>query len=164
MTHADLPGVLRQENEIVFDHFDEDSAITVLNEARALAAGAPAGVGIMVRFWDRILAFGGTTGFTDGNFLWCMRKTNTVRLVHKASYRVLLEQDGRTLFEPRWGVSGEDYVISGGAFPIRIKGVGVIGAAAMSGLHERMDHELITAALAKTLGRDPAELALPPMA
>ncbi len=160
MTHPDLPGVLKQEEALVFDAFDENSAMVLLDHARKLAADAPAGVGIMVRFWDRILAFGGTRGFTDGNFLWCMRKTNTVRLVHKSSYRVLLEQEGRTVFEPRWGVSAEDYVISGGAFPIRIRGAGVVGAAAMSGLHERMDHEFIVAALAKTLGLEPAELAL----
>lgn len=161
MTNDDLPGVLRQEEALVFDAFDEDTALELLNHARDLARQAPAGVGIMVRFWDRILAFGGTSGFTHSNFLWCQRKTNTVRLVHKSSYRVLLEQDGRTVFEDRWGVSAEEYVIAGGAFPIRVRCAGVVGAAAVSGLHERVDHELIVAAMARTLGRDPAEYALP---
>jgi uncharacterized protein (UPF0303 family) len=153
---------MRQEDELVFDVFDEDMAIRLLGHARDLAKDAPKGVGIMVRFWDRILAFGGTRGFTHGNFLWCERKTNTVRLVHKSSYRVLLEEDGRKVFEDRWGVSAEDYAISGGAFPIRVRGAGVVGAAAMSGLHERMDHELIVAAIVRTLGRKPEDYALAP--
>ena len=162
MTHPDLQGILKQEGALVFDAFDEDMAQELLGYAREGARDAPAGVGIMVRFWDRILAFGGTKGFTDANFLWCMRKSNTVRLLHRSSYRALLEQDGKSLFNERWGVSAADYVLSGGAFPLTVRGVGVVGAAAMSGLHERVDHELIVAAIARTLGRDPADTALPP--
>ena len=160
MTHADLPSVLKQEQGLVFDSFDENSAFTLLGHARDLALAEGAGVGVLVKFWDRPLAFGATPGYAHGNYLWAHRKANTVRLVLKSSYRVRLEQD-RLLFEDRWGVSPEEYAISGGAFPITIKGAGMVGAAVMSGLHERDDHRLITAAIAMTLGVDPADYALP---
>ncbi len=163
MSHADLPGVVKQEETLIFDHFDEDTAIAVLEHARALAKAIDAGVGVLVKFWDRPLAFGATRGYTHGNYLWAHRKANTVRLMLRSSYRVLIEQDEpKSLFEPRWGLPAEDYAISGGAFPITLKGVGVVGAAVMSGLHERDDHELIVAALAQTLGIDPTSIALPP--
>ncbi|MBU1176529.1 MAG: heme-binding protein [Alphaproteobacteria bacterium] len=160
MTHADLPGVLRQEQTLIFSNFDENTAFTLLGHARDLALAEGVGVGVLVKFWDRPLAFGSTPGYTHGNYLWAHRKANTVRLVLKSSYRVRIEQD-RQLFEDRWGVSAEEYAISGGAFPITVRGAGIVGAAVVSGLDERDDHRLITAAIARTLGLDPAEYALP---
>lgn len=160
MSHADLPAVLAQEKGLVFDSFDENTAFTLLGHARELALGEGAGVGVLVKFWDRPLAFGATPGYAHGNYLWAHRKANTVRLVLKSSYRVRLETD-LLLFEDRWGVSPEEYAISGGAFPITVKGAGIVGAAVISGLHERDDHRLITMAISKTLGIDPAEFALP---
>lgn len=160
MTHADLPSVLKQEQTLVFDHFDENTAFDVLNRAREIALAEGAGVGILVKLWDRPMAFGATPGYAHSNYLWAHRKANTVRLVLKSSYRVRIEQD-RLLFEDRWGVSPEEYAISGGAFPISVRGAGMIGAAVVSGLHERDDHRIITAAIAGTIGLDPAEHALP---
>ena len=160
MKHADMPAVLAQEKGLVFDSFDENTAFAVLGHARALAIAEGAGVGVLVKFWDRPLAFGATPGYTHGNYLWAHRKANTVRLVLKSSYRLRIET-GLELFEDRWGLSPEDYAISGGAFPITVKGVGIVGAAVVSGLHERDDHRLVTAAICLTLGVDVKEFALP---
>ena len=163
MTHPDLDGVLRQEEALMFDGFDENTAFELAGNARKAALAANAGVGILVKFWDRPLAFVSTPGYAHSNYLWCHRKANTVRLMLRSSYRVLLEQDTpRHLFDERWGVSAEEYAISGGAFPIIVRGAGIVGAAVVSGLHERDDHDMIVAAISETLGRDPAVLALPP--
>ena len=165
MREAELEGVLKQEQAVIFDAFDEDTAQVVLAHGREIAKTAHQGVGILVKFWDRPLAFGATKGYTHGNYLWAHRKANTVRLTLKPSYRVVLEQNPpRTLFDERWGVSAEEYAISGGAFPINVRGAGIVGAAVLSGLHERDDHDIIVEALCRTLGIDYQPLALPPRA
>ena len=55
----------------------------------------------------------------------------------------------------------EDYALAGGAFPITLKGFGIVGAVATSGLSERMDHTLSAAAVASVLGIDATTYALP---
>ena len=80
----------------------------------------------------------------------------------KSSYRVVLERgDKPRLLEPQWGMEPTQYAIAGGAFPIRVTGVGIIGAVAVSGLHERDDHEFARSAIARALGLESSAYALP---
>ena len=72
-------------------------------------------------------------------------------MFHKSTYRPVLEQarEDKT-FPPGHGLSPEDYVLAGGGFPVKVKGVGAIGVIAVSGLPQRQDHEVIVAALCNT--------------
>ncbi len=49
------------------------------------------------------------------------------------------------------GFSASDVVFCGGCFPLRIKGLGVVGAITVSGLSDVQDHQLAADALAKYL-------------
>jgi len=42
--------------------------------------------------------------------------------------------------------------VHGGAFPANVKGAGVVGVIAVSGLPSKDDHELVVAALSAHLG------------
>ena len=53
-------------------------------------------------------------------------------------------------------------MLAGGGFPVTVKGAGVIGVIAVSGLPERQDHGVVVAALCDHLGIDRKALALPP--
>jgi uncharacterized protein (UPF0303 family) len=80
---------------------------------------------------------------------WARRKRNVVELLHQPSYAVGLESrhTGRsTLAE--MGLDARDYADHGGAVPIIVAGVGVVGVATVSGLPQRDDHEMVVAALA----------------
>ncbi len=53
-------------------------------------------------------------------------------------------------------------MLAGGGFPVTVKGAGIIGVIAVSGLPERQDHGVIVDALCDHLGMDRKALALPP--
>lgn len=153
---SDLQTVVAQEETLVFDRFDEEMAYKLGSLARAAAKGIVVGVYL----WDRTLFFGATAGASDGNRRWIERKVGLVRLLLKSSYRVVLERGDRPRSLDNWGVDAKDYAIAGGAFPIRVRGAGIIGAAAVSGLDERADHEIVRAAVAQCLGHGADYLAL----
>ena len=50
------------------------------------------------------------------------------------------------------GLDPLDYADHGGSFPIRVEGVGVIGAITVSGLASEEDHAMIVAAITEHLG------------
>ncbi|HZY67200.1 MAG TPA: heme-degrading domain-containing protein [Devosia sp.] len=158
----DLPIIIEQESKLVFDRFDEDTAFTIGSTIRD--AGKAAGKGLVagVFLWDRTLFYGATAGSTSSNRSWAERKVQLVRLMFKSSYRVVVERgDKPRLLEPGWGLEPSQYAIAGGAFPIRVDGVGVIGAVAVSGLPERDDHEYARSAIAQALGHPADAFALP---
>ena len=160
---TDLKLVAEQEAKLVFDRFDEDVAFAlgsgIRDAAKTLGKG---GIATGVYLWDRTLFYGATAGASEGNRGWVERKAKLVRLTMKSSYRIVLERgDKPRLLEPSWAIEPTEYAIAGGAFPIVVKGIGVVGAAAASGLAERDDHEIVRAAIAGLLGKDAGYLALP---
>jgi uncharacterized protein (UPF0303 family) len=50
------------------------------------------------------------------------------------------------------GWLGADYAVTGGSFPIRVRGVGVVAAATASGLSSMDDHDLIVEGIRAYLG------------
>jgi len=53
----------------------------------------------------------------------------------------------QTTIEQKYLVSERDYAAHGGAFPIIIDGLGVIGVVAVSGLPQVEDHQLVVDAM-----------------
>ncbi|MEF2549583.1 heme-degrading domain-containing protein [Aurantimonas sp. E1-2-R+4] len=153
MDSDELARVIEEESALLFENFDEAVAFSLGSsmQARALAQGAR--IVIDIRLWDRPLFYAALPGSTGSNPEWARRKINVVRLFHKSSYRMALEQrrEDRT-FPPRYGLDVSDYVLAGGGFPIRVRSAGVIGAIAVSGLAEHEDHDMIVAAIGKFVG------------
>ncbi|MEA4929057.1 MAG: heme-degrading domain-containing protein [Candidatus Limiplasma sp.] len=88
------------------------------------------------------------------NSRWIRRKQNTVLEQGKSSLRVAQEMalSGRTLEE--FGLTASEFALSGGGFPIRVRGMGVIGVATVSGLPQTHDHQMVVNAMAAALHRD----------
>jgi len=153
--------VVEQESTLVFEHFDETTSFEIGASIRAGAITNGQPLVVDIRLWDRQLFHTALPGSSAITAEWARRKFNSVRMFHKSSYRLALEQrrEDRT-FPPGYGLGSADYVLAGGAFPIRVKGAGVIGALVVSGLSERADHETAVAALCAHLGRDERLVAL----
>lgn len=158
---ADIGKVVEQEAALVFERFDETTAYEIGSSIRANGLVARQALVIDVRFWDRQLFHTALPGSSAITAEWGRRKFNSVRMFQKSSYRLALEQQrGDRTFPPGYGLSPTDYALAGGAFPIRVQAVGVIGALVVSGLSERADHETAVAALCAYLGKDERLLAL----
>lgn len=159
----DIARIKAQEAALVFDSFDETTAFAIgsLLRDRALAENLP--IVIDIQLWDRPLFYAALPGSTGANPNWARRKRNVVRMFLASTYRLVLQQQrpDRT-FKVGEGLSIEDYVLAGGGFPISVKGAGVIGVIAVSGLPERQDHGVVVDALCDHLGLSRAGLALPP--
>ncbi|MEX3772546.1 heme-degrading domain-containing protein [Pseudomonas sp. MYb118] len=157
----DLAVMVRQEQTLQFEHFDENTAWQLgcaLHE-RAVAEGWP--LVIDVRRFDRPLFFAARPGMTSDNLDWVRRKTNTVQRFLRSSYRIahqlaVEEQD----ISQRYHLSPADYASCGGGFPVIVKGAGIIGSVTVSGLPDRQDHQIIVQALCDLLGHDQAGLML----
>jgi uncharacterized protein (UPF0303 family) len=163
MTVADdIETIRRQEATLVFDSFDEATAFSIGSaiRERGLAQNMP--IVIDIRTFDRPLFYAALPGSNASNPDWARRKINVVKRFLKSTYRMVLEQQrpDRT-FKPGEGLDIADYVLAGGGFPVTVKGAGVIGVIAVSGLPEREDHGLVVDALCAHLGMKPETLALP---
>jgi uncharacterized protein (UPF0303 family) len=166
MTVADDIALIRkQEEALVLPSFDEAVAFKIgcAIRDRALAEKLP--VIVDIRTFDRPLFYAAMPGSNASNPDWARRKINVVRRFLKSTYRMVLEQQrpDRT-FKVGEGLDIADYVLAGGGFPIHVKGAGVLGVIAVSGLPERQDHGVVVDALCDHLGLDKGALALPPEA
>lgn len=159
----DLRRTIEQEAALVFTGFDEQSAFEIGCAIRSSALIWAHSLVIDIRLWDRQLFHAALAGATAATAESARRKLNSVRMFQKSSYRLALEQqrEDRT-FPPGYGLNPADYVLAGGAFPIRVQGVGVIGAVSISGLSQRSDHHCAAAALCEHLGKGNELLFLDP--
>ena len=157
----DIETIKRQEATLVFDAFDEQAAFAIGSAIRARALKENLPVIVDIRTFDRPLFYAAMPGSTGANPEWARRKHNVVKRFLKSTYRMVLEQDrpDRT-FKVGEGLDIADYVLAGGGFPVTVKGAGVIGVIAVSGLPERDDHGVVVDALCDHLGHDRDKLTL----
>jgi uncharacterized protein (UPF0303 family) len=158
----DIVRIAEQEKRLVFDKFDEATAFTIGSAVRERALKANLGIVVDIRTFDRPLFYAALPGSTGSNPDWARRKINVVKRFLKSTYRMVLEQQrpDRT-FKLGEGIDISDYVLAGGGFPITVKGAGIIGVIAVSGLPEREDHGVVVDALCDHLGIKRKTLALP---
>lgn len=161
----DLEMIARQEEALQFQSFDENDAFQLGQVIREDAAKSGFSVAIDIRFTGRPLFFLAMPGTGPDNVDWIRRKVNTCQRFMKSSYAV-----GRGWARRGSGASAErgldpmDYAGAGGAFPLRIKGSGVVGSVTVSGVPERDDHMLVVRSVARFLKVEMAGLDLGPEA
>ncbi len=151
----DIAKIIEQEQGLVFSHFDEATAFSIGSRVRERAIAEKLPLVVDVRLWDRPLFYCAMPGTSGDNPHWVRRKVNTVQRLLRSSYRVVLEQarEDRT-FAPSRGLDPADFVLAGGGFPIRVKGIGPVGCVTISGLKERDDHQVAVDAVCDELGLD----------
>ncbi len=160
--NRDLEKIELQETELIWPKFDFEIAWQIGAQLRDLGIARRSPIVIDVRYFGQPLFYSALPGSVPDNSEWIRRKSNTVARFHRSSYRVglTLKQAETTLFD-RYALASTDFSSHGGAFPVHVKDVGVIGSIAVSGLPQRDDHELVVEALCVALNHDYTSLALP---
>ncbi|MCU0825843.1 MAG: heme-binding protein [Tabrizicola sp.] len=123
--------------------FDETEAMRLGHILCDLALAEKMPVVINIRTGDRTLFHAALPGSAPLNDLWARRKSNTALKFQLPS--LLIGQRNKTKGETldRHGLPLTDYADSGGAVPIRVKGVGIVAVATVSGLPQVEDHKLV---------------------
>ncbi|MCL2794996.1 MAG: heme-binding protein [Microbacteriaceae bacterium] len=140
-----------QEAELVWDRFDLTDAwkLGCAITSTAQESGHP--VGIDIRRSGMVLFRAMLPGATPDQDSWIARKSAVVLRMEASSALVdaRLAQAGIDPTPSGW--LGPEYAVTGGSFPIRVRGGGVVAAATVSGLTSLEDHELIVAGIRSRL-------------
>ncbi len=159
MSNDQLAAIIHQEQTLILPAFDEAIAFDIGTRIRAKAAAIQAPIAIVISAPNRRYFFTCLAGATPENEDWARRKMNVVFTTYKSSLRLGLEYKAGGLDQwPEMNLPYADFALHGGAFPLRVKDSGLVGAIGFSGLPSIEDHLLITDTLAEVLGIDPLPL------
>jgi uncharacterized protein (UPF0303 family) len=137
-----------QEQRLTFPRFDNADAWALGCLLVDLATGRDLPVAVDIRRGTQQLFHAALPGSTADNDAWIERKARVVYRYGASSYLVgrRLAAKGQEL-DPGMGVDPARYAAHGGAFPVRVPHVGVVGVVTVSGLPQADDHALVTEAV-----------------
>lgn len=148
-----ISELIAEQERLQLAKFDYDVAWDIGSRIRERAVSEALPVAIEVRHGTDVIFKTLVAGATIDNFDWTRRKCAVAHRFHKSSLLVRLEseRDGYDL-NARFRIPAEDYVASGGGFPLMLKGGTLIGTIGVSGVPDVEDHRLITRTLAEMAG------------
>ena len=139
-----IEQLANQEKSLVFNRFDSDTALQLGLSLVEKAREEKKAITIDIMKAGQQLFHYAFAGTTPDNDCWTYKKRATVNRFYKSSLHVgqILKKRGMTLSE-LYNLSPSEYAAVGGAFPITVKGAGVVGSIAVSGLTQEEDHEMV---------------------
>ena len=150
-----LDGLLKEENELQFSSFNEESAWQLGRRLVERATRENLPVTIDITRGQQQLFHASGPGASADNDEWVKRKVRLVyRFAHSSFYMgQLLKSMGKTI-EEAFLLPESEYAPHGGCFPIIIKGTGMIGTVTVSGLAQEDDHRLVVETLREYLAQE----------
>jgi len=139
-----LEKLLREEEDLQFTSFNEDTAWQIGSQFVNVAKNENLPITIDITRGVQQLFHASRPGASADNDEWIKRKIRLVtRLGHSSFYMgQYLKSCGKSI-EEMYLLPESEYAPHGGCFPIIIKGSGVIGTIAVSGLAQEDDHKLV---------------------
>jgi uncharacterized protein (UPF0303 family) len=148
-----IAEVVGQEDRLQFATFSHDDAWMLGSRLRDLGVRHGHAITIDIALGEQRLFHCALPGTSAHNDVWIERKKRTVREFAASSYLVGLRfpiRDAHALEDAPW-MDPRQFASHGGGFPLTIRGVGVVGTIAVSGLPHQIDHALIVQALTEQL-------------
>jgi len=157
----DIPRLVLQEELLQFDRFDSATAWDLGSRIKSHCESLGLALTVEIRMAKETVFFYAMPGTRPINADWARRKRNVVDLLERSSYSVGVgyTHSGGSV-EQNLGLPTRDFAAHGGSFPIRVRGVGVVGTVTVSGVPQRQDHGVIVAVLADLCGVPLADVAL----
>ena len=143
--------LLAQEAELQFQRFDNEAALALGQALVAAAREDGLAVTVDVRRGEQQLFHAALDGTAADNDAWIERKNRVVRRFGHSSYYVGRLLEGSTI-EEKFLLDGTLFAAHGGAFPVLVRDVGMVGTVTVSGLPQAEDHRLVVAVLRGFLG------------
>ncbi len=154
---AALAAIARQEQDLQFDSFSNDTALEIGLKLITMARENKQSVAVNITRNGTVLFYHGMNGTSSDHQDWIRRKSNLVNRTGHSSFYIHTDVknkggdiDAIPTLDPR------EYAAHGGSFPLTIRGAGAVGTITVSGLPGPEDHALVVAALEsylKTGGR-----------
>jgi uncharacterized protein (UPF0303 family) len=148
----DLAIIAKQEELLQFNAFDNTTAWLLGESIKKHCEAQNLAVTIEIRICRDTVFFFAMPGTSPNNSDWARRKRNTTELQQRSSYAVGLALLGNETLESQSGLPLRDYAHHGGSVPIRVKGIGCVGAVTISGLPQREDHNIVVQTMANFIG------------
>jgi uncharacterized protein (UPF0303 family) len=150
-----LQLLLKQESELQFAEFTNDTAVALGLKLVEAARARSCSVTVDVCRNGQQLFHCALPGTSADNDDWIRRKNNVVnRYGHSSLYVGTQFRAKGAPFEESSPLDPGHYAAHGGAFPIIIRDLGVVGTVTVSGLPQFEDHELVVEVLREFLGSD----------
>lgn len=147
-----LDTLTQQEKELQFTAFGSDTALALGLKLVELAKAGGKIITINITINDKVLFHHAMQGASADQADWIRRKNNVVARFGRCSFYVGIDHKQRgVVFEDIKHLDPKDYAPYGGAFPITLKGTGIIGTVTVSGLRQAEDHALVVEALRAVL-------------
>ncbi len=138
----------REERDLRFATFTNDDAWELGSLLVRIAAERDLPVTVDVRRGTQQLFHAARPGTTADNDSWVQRKVRVVERFGTSSFLQGLRARARgTTFAAAHELPLQEYAAHGGAFPVHVEGVGVVGVVTVSGLPQAADHALVTEAV-----------------
>ena len=143
----------KEETLLCFDKFSNEDALALGLKIieKAQQRGAAVAIDIVVN-GVQIFHYN-MPGSNKRHAMWIWRKENMVQVSQCSTLHAMyqLQRDGKDQ-ELDWRLNKGEYGAIGGGFPIIVKGTGIIGSVACSGLAHTEDHQLLVDSIAELLG------------
>jgi uncharacterized protein (UPF0303 family) len=133
-----LDTITQQENELQFTAFSSDTALALGLKLIELAKAGDKIITVNITINGKVLFHHAMQGASADQAEWIRRKNNVVARFGRCSFYVGTDHKHRgVVFEDIKHLDPKDYAPYGGAFPITLKGTGIIGTVTVSGLRRR---------------------------
>ncbi|MBR5795040.1 MAG: heme-binding protein [Erysipelotrichaceae bacterium] len=133
-TKEALAKILAQEKEVELEHFHQGDMRKLALYLMQKADESTTPLTVRITKGKQIMFHYVANDNSLDKDNWVRRKINSVMNFHHSSLWLHYKTNGdANQLMLKYGLSMEDYTVSGGAVPIIVKGVGVIGAIAISG-------------------------------
>ncbi|MBT2501723.1 heme-degrading domain-containing protein [Curtobacterium sp. ISL-83] len=133
-----------QEQELVLRRFDLEDAWRLGARIVDIAFREGFGVGIDIRRANQVLFRAMLPGTAPDQEEWIEKKAALVLRMESSGALVEARHRAAGIDAASFGwLPSDSYAITGGSFPIRVRGVGVVAAVTASGLSSEDDHDLI---------------------
>ncbi|HVC79973.1 MAG TPA: heme-degrading domain-containing protein [Chloroflexota bacterium] len=148
-----LVKLRRQEEVLQFTEFLPETALALGLALVETARAEEKAVTIDIGRNGQQLFHCALSGTSADNDAWIKRKNRVVnRFGHSSLYMGIYFKSKDTTMQESMFLDPNRFAAHGGAFPITIRQVGVVGTITVSGLPQEEDHDLVVRVLSQHLG------------